>query len=78
MAQGREAVVTGEAIRSSRKAGGAATVSHRSYPQEVAFTWRPYRVIGDANPTAVARITARGNQRRRATGDEQGMGSFSV
>jgi hypothetical protein len=50
---------TGELIRSSRKAEGAATVSHWSYPQGVAFTWRPYRVIGDANPTAVAWITAR-------------------
>ena len=30
------------------------TVSHRSYPQGVAFTWQPYRVIGDTNPTAVA------------------------
>jgi hypothetical protein len=53
-AHGREAAVTGELICSSRKAEGAATVSHRSYPQGVAFTWRPYRVIGDSNPTAVA------------------------
>jgi hypothetical protein len=45
---------TGELIRSSRKAEGAAMVSHRSYPEGVAFTWRPYRVIGAANPTAVA------------------------
>jgi hypothetical protein len=58
-AHGREAAVTAELIRSSRKAEGAAMVSHRSYPKGVAFTWRPYRVIGDTNPTAVAWITVR-------------------
>jgi hypothetical protein len=39
-------------------------VSHRSYPQGVTFTWRSYRVIGDANPTAVTWITVRGHRRR--------------
>ena len=53
-AHGREAAVAGELIRTSRKEEGAAMVSHRSYPQGVAFTWRPYQVIGDANPTEVA------------------------
>jgi hypothetical protein len=42
----------------------AITVSHRSYPQGVAFTWRSYRVIGDVNHTAVARITAKIDRRR--------------
>ena len=46
--------LTGELIRFSRKTEGTTTVSHRSYPQGVAFTWQPYRVIGDTNPTAVA------------------------
>jgi hypothetical protein len=31
------------------KQGGSTAVSHRSYPQGMAFTWRPYRVIGDVN-----------------------------
>ena len=35
-AHGREAAVTGELIRSSRKAEGAATVSHRSDVQRTA------------------------------------------
>ena len=46
------------------KQGGSTTVSHRSYPQGMAFTWRPYRVISDVNHTAVARITARIGRRR--------------
>jgi hypothetical protein len=46
------------------KQGGSTTVSHRSYPQGMAFTWRPYRVIGDVNHMAVVRITARIGRRR--------------
>jgi hypothetical protein len=58
-AQGREAVVHRRANPLQPQSRRAVTVSHRSYPQGVAFTWRPYRVIGDANSTAVAWITAR-------------------
>jgi hypothetical protein len=31
------------------KQGGSTAVSHQSYPQGMAFTWRPYRVFGDVN-----------------------------
>jgi hypothetical protein len=68
-AHGREAVVTGELIRFGCRARGGSTMGvigvESSSPAARIFTGR------DLSDGHGARITATGNQRRRATGDEQ-------
>jgi hypothetical protein len=64
-AHDREAAVTGELICSSRRVEGEARGGHRSGAQLTAVKIFTGRCLSDGHG---ARITASGNQRRRAGG----------